>query len=135
MGADPRSDVIAIQLDDRFRNRGVIVVSLDGSLNTFSSVSVIKVLEPELFVRFRHFVFDFGKLSFIDSIGLSAMVTIFKRIDREGGTLRVINVSDAVRTVFEITKIIRKIPIAADLESALREVAAVEGGIPDVPTA
>lgn len=135
MGADPRSDVIAIQLDDRFRNRGVIVVSLDGSLNTFSSVHVIKVLEPELFTRFRHFVFDFGKLSFIDSIGLSAMATIFKRIDRKGGTLRVINVSEAVRTVFEITKIIRKIPIAASLEAVLEEIATLEGGTPDAPNA
>lgn len=127
MAVEPKSDVIAIRLDTTHANRGVLVVTLDGALNTFSSVQVMRVLEPGFFVRFRHFVFDFSRLTFIDSIGLSAMVTLFKRIDREGGTLRVARVSDAVRTVFEITKIIRKIPITESVDTALGEIASLEG--------
>lgn len=133
MAVDPKGEVIRIRLDDRHRNRGAIVVSLEGALNTFSSVQVMRVLEPELFTRYRHFIFDFAGLTFIDSIGLSAMVTLFKRIDREGGTLRVARVSDAIRTVFEITKIIRKIPITESVETALAEIAAPApaGEVPD----
>ncbi len=128
MTVEPRGDILAIRLDTAYEPRGVIVVTLEGALNTFSSVQMMRVLEPELFTRFRHFVFDLAGLTFIDSIGLSAMVTLFKRLDREGGTLRVARVSPAVRTVFEITKIIRKIPVAESVEAALREIASLEGG-------
>ena len=128
MAVEPKSDILAIRLDTTHEPRGVIVVTLTGALNTFSSVQMMRVLEPELFTRFRHFVFDLADLTFIDSIGLSAMVTLFKRLDREGGTLRVARVSPAVRTVFEITKIIRKIPAAESVDAALHEIATLEGG-------
>jgi anti-anti-sigma factor len=95
---------------------------LRGILNTFSSVQVMKILEPSIFTRFNHFVFDYEELTFIDSMGLSAMVIIFKRIESEQGTISVINVKDSIRTVFEITKVIRKIPILPTMEDALKQI-------------
>lgn len=120
MAIPPKEDILSIKIDDTHGERGVLIVGLSGILNTFSSVQLVRILDPEIFTRFHNFVFDYSELNFIDSMGLSAMVTIFKRIESEGGRLCVINVKDSIRTVFEITKVIRKIPVISDLEEAMR---------------
>lgn len=120
MTIPPKDDILSIRIDDSHGGRGILIVGLAGILNTFSSVQLVRILDPEIFTRFHHFIFDYSELNFIDSMGLSAMVTIFKRIESEGGRLCVINVKDSIRTVFEITKVIRKIPVIGTLEEAIQ---------------
>lgn len=124
MAVPPKDDILSIRLDDRHADRGVLIIALGGILNTFSSVQLVRILDPEIFSRYHHFIFDYAELNFIDSMGLSAMVTIFKRIESEGGCLCVIHVKDSIRTVFEITKVIRKIPVIDTLEAALAQLEA-----------
>jgi anti-sigma B factor antagonist len=54
---------------------------------------------------------NLARVEFIDSSGLGALVSALKRIGRPGA-LRVCGLNDAVRSMFELTRLNRVIPIA-----------------------
>ncbi|MDR1970581.1 MAG: STAS domain-containing protein [Treponema sp.] len=51
----------------------------------------------------RDMVLDFAGLSYLASAGLRCLIAAHKRIKAKNGRLSIINVSDAVREIFEIT--------------------------------
>jgi anti-sigma B factor antagonist len=57
-----------------------------------------------------HLVVNLARVEFIDSSGLGALVSALKRLGRPG-ELKVCGLSDAVRSMFELTRLNRVIPI------------------------
>ena len=53
----------------------------------------------------RRFVIDFSETGYIDSSGLGVLVSLSKKIREQGGELRLINLNDDLRTLFELTKL------------------------------
>jgi anti-sigma B factor antagonist len=52
----------------------------------------------------QRIILDLGAVAFVDSSGLGVLVGAFRKLeDTSGGRLRVENVQDGVRKVFEIT--------------------------------
>ena len=72
--------------------------------------------------RFRYFVFDLARLTYVGSIGLRVLVGLGNRV-RADGYLAVCNVSAPIRTVFDLTKVstlLRLFPTRADAVDAAR---------------
>lgn len=59
-------------------------------------------------------VLDFSGVVFIDSTGLASLVSLYKRTEREGRGLRIVELQDQVRGIFEITQLHTLLPL--DLE-------------------
>jgi anti-sigma B factor antagonist len=57
-----------------------------------------------------HLVVNLARVEFIDSSGLGALVSALKRIGRPG-ELKVCGLNEAVRSMFELTRLNRVIPI------------------------
>ena len=55
----------------------------------------------------RKFLVDFGQTGYIDSSGLGVLVSLSKRIREQNGDLRLSNLNDDLKTLFELTKPIR----------------------------
>jgi anti-sigma B factor antagonist len=53
----------------------------------------------------QEFVIDFSETSYIDSSGLGVLVTLLKRVRERRGKLRLANLNDDLRQVFELTKL------------------------------
>jgi anti-sigma B factor antagonist len=54
-----------------------------------------------------HLVFDFGPVEFVTSEALGVLVRLHKRVAATGGGLTLLNLSEGVYEVFEVTKLTR----------------------------
>ncbi len=121
MAVETKEEILSIKIDTEYCNRKILLLSLSGILNTFSSVKLVKSIPQEFYDETPNFVFNFEKLNFVDSMGLSSLVTIFKKLEKKQGTICMINVKESIRTVFEITRIIEKIPIFSSIEEYIQK--------------
>ena len=61
-------------------------------------------------------IFDFKKVSFMDSAGIGLIIGRYKQTNCFGGKLEVVNVNSKIRKVFEMSGILNIIPILDDFE-------------------
>jgi anti-sigma B factor antagonist len=79
----------------------------------------------------RQFVVDLGRVEFIDSSGLGALISALKLLRANGGELKLANASEPVQSVLEITKLLRVFethPSAEEALSSFASAGAVAGG-------
>lgn len=48
---------------------------------------------------------DMSGLDYISSSGLSVLIKTYKRLDEHGESMKIINMSDRIRDVFELTRL------------------------------
>lgn len=77
-----------------------------------------RVLE-ELEGGARRFLIDFAGTAYIDSSGLGVLVSLSKKIREQGGELRLANLNEDLRTLFELTKLDTLFHIAGSRDEAL----------------
>ena len=98
----------------------VVVVDVDGQLIVGNRQELkLKMLE-ELDKGGRKFLIDFAKTGYIDSSGLGVLVSLSKKIREQGGELRLANLNDDLRTLFELTKLDTLFQIADTRERAMQ---------------
>lgn len=59
----------------------------------------------------RKVIFDFNKVSFMDSAGIGMMIGRYKMVNMIGGTTQMKNVKTSIKKIFEMSGITRIIPI------------------------
>ncbi len=96
---------------------GILVVELGGEINISSSPELKRAFEK---VQAAKVVMNLTRVSYIDSSGLATLVEILKKVKGKGGALMLTNVSDKVRSLFEITKLDKLFGIYASDEVALK---------------
>lgn len=89
----------------RFVHRSVC---LDAANSEVMADSLTAHLEGR---RTTHLVFDFGPVEFVTSETLSVLVGLHKRVVAIGGCLTLLNLSEGVYEVFEVTKLTRLLRI------------------------
>jgi anti-sigma B factor antagonist len=67
----------------------------------------------------RHLVVDLADVSFMDSSGLSVLVSGFKAMREGGGEMSVVCPNAAIAKIFSITGLDRVFPIHPSLDEAL----------------
>ena len=91
------------------KNRdGVIVLKPIGKIIGLASAEFRAAIIDELkgSTQSPNFVFDFGDVSRIDSVGIGVLVGLHVSIAQRGGQVGIINVGDNIRNVFVIAKLI-----------------------------
>lgn len=96
-----------------------IVIEVGGELD-YGSVSsfrerVLRVIEQ----YGRRIVVDLTDLDFMDSSGLGALVSLWRRAGESGGSLRVANPNSSIARMFRWTGLERRLPIFPDVSAAL----------------
>ncbi len=66
----------------------------------------------------REIVFDFNKVTFMDSAGIGMLIGRYKMIKRLGGNANLKNVSPSVKKIFEMSGVLKLIPIQDNEEIA-----------------
>ena len=82
-----------------------VTVTVEGQLVAGNRQQLREAVLPEIDRGARHFVIDFADTGYIDSAGLGALVSLSKRIREADGTLRLTNLNEDIRTLFELTKL------------------------------
>ncbi len=78
-----------------------LTIALEGRLDTISSPQLEDVLSSSL-GGVQELVFDFSRLDYLSSAGLRVLLSAQKRMSSQG-TMKLCNVNDTIREVFEIT--------------------------------
>jgi anti-sigma B factor antagonist len=82
-----------------------VVISVEGQLIAGNRQQLKEAVLPEIDRGARQFVIDFADTGYIDSAGLGVLVSLSKRIRESDGTLRLANLNEDLRTLFELTKL------------------------------
>ncbi|MBI9031949.1 STAS domain-containing protein [bacterium] len=97
-------------------NVGVLKVS--GRLDAYNSTEF-----KESFTKYTeqtvNFVLDLSNLDFLDSTGLGSLVACLKAISEKDGDIRIANMSEKPRMVFEITRAYKIFEIFDDVDVAI----------------
>ena len=97
----------------------VVVVDVDGQLIVGNRQELKQKVLDELEKDERKFLIDFANTGYIDSSGLGVLVSLSKKIREQGGELRLSNLNEDLRTLFELTKLDTLFNISESREEAL----------------
>ena len=98
---------------------GITVIDVKGQLIVGNRQELKQRVLDELETGARRFLVDFSGTGYIDSSGLGVLVSLSKKIREQGGELRLANLNDDLRTLFELTKLDTLFHIASNREEAL----------------
>jgi anti-anti-sigma factor len=101
------------------RHQDVLIVEVDGQLVVGNRQELKQRILDEVEAGARKVLIDFARAGYIDSSGLGVLVSLAKRLREEGGELRLANLNDDLRSLFELTKLDTLFPIADTRERAL----------------
>jgi len=97
----------------------VCVVSVEGQLIVGNRQELKQKVLDEIERGDRKFLVDFSQTGYIDSSGLGVLVSLSKKIREHGGELRLTNLNEDLKTLFELTKLDTLFQIAETRERAL----------------
>lgn len=106
---------------------GIMIYYLPSELDHYAAEKIKRksegVFEQE---RIRYLIFDFEKTTFMDSSGIGLITGRFRRIHDSGGSVYVVNVSENIDKLLDMSGIYRIIKKFDTTEDIMREL--VEGG-------
>lgn len=97
------------------------VLELFGEIDINNSPEFRKVFDRLIKEDRKKILLNFSQISYIDSSGLATLVEMLQRLKRIGGILRLCNLSEKVKGLFEITKLDKLFSIFASEEEALKD--------------
>jgi anti-sigma B factor antagonist len=98
------------------KEHGVYVVLPKGEINT-QTHQILEDRVSEFLSKARAIVFEMGEVSYISSMGLSAIFRIKLSVEENGGMMALVNMQPQVQLVFETMKILSP-QIFASLQEA-----------------
>ncbi len=105
----------------RFENKdGIMICAAEGDIDINTSPQVKKSFDKVMKDKNAKVLINLQKVEYIDSSGLATLVEILKNIKNYGGKLKISNLSNKVRSLFEITKLEKLFDIADSQDEALK---------------
>jgi len=97
----------------------ITVIDVEGQLIVGNRQELKQKVLQELEGGQRKFLIDFAQTGYIDSSGLGVLVSLSKKIREQGGELRLSNLNEDLRTLFELTKLDTLFQISRTRDDAL----------------
>ena len=89
-----------------------LVFEMEEEIDEYSVQNIKRRMDNEI-QRYmpKEVIFDFSNVSFMDSAGIGLIIGRYKLIDMIGGELKVANVNLQIQKIFEMSGLLRLIPI------------------------
>lgn len=106
-------------MEINIENRGeAVVLRCVGSLDA-DTVALFKKRANELFDGgASKLIMDATGISFIDSMGLGAMIALLRRTRKKNGDLKIFGLNKSVREIFDITRLHKLFDVCKDIDEA-----------------
>ena len=98
---------------------GVDVFQLEGEIDLHYAPVLRTLLQNKVRAKCRALVMDLSAVTFIDSSGLAAIIEYFRDSGDCDGILCLTGLNDALRTIFEIVRLDKVIPIFGSRPEAI----------------
>lgn len=87
------------------RQGDTILIQVEGQLVAGNRQQLREAVTSEIDRGVRNFVIDFSDTGYVDSAGLGALVSLSKKVREANGSLRLTNLNEDLRTLFELTRL------------------------------
>jgi anti-sigma B factor antagonist len=109
-----------MQIAER-ENGAVTVLDLSGKITLGEDGNLLKdKLHSLLHQNKKNILFNLAQVSYVDSAGLGAIVSAYTTVTREGGTLKLANVTKKLQDLLSITKLLTVFETFDSEDEALR---------------
>lgn len=98
----------------------VIILRLEGRFDSYTVPPIRDLLQKATLREPANIVVNLEKINFIDSTALSTLVASMKWARQQGGDLRLCNLQQPVRMIFELTRLDRAFEILAGEKEAVQ---------------
>ena len=95
------------------------VIALEGEIDLHQSPHLKQQLAAVIARRPACVLVDLGRVTYMDSSGLAALVEAFQRLSNDGGKLGLFGLGQSVRHIFEIARLDQVFQIFPDVDTAL----------------
>ncbi len=96
---------MGLRIELKEKEEGVFLILPSGSIDT-QTYSLLEEKVNPLLEQAKAIIFDMKEVSYISSMGLSAIFRIKKALEDKSGTIAIINLQPQVKKVFEIIKVL-----------------------------
>lgn len=121
--AEPKSRIRERDVDER-----TTIVAVEGEIHVSTAPEFSGVLNAAIDGGRTALVLDLTGVMFIDSTGLSVLLTALRRVTHAGGRMALVCSNPTVLRLFEITRLDTTFDIHAEVETAVALVQATAGG-------
>jgi anti-sigma B factor antagonist len=98
----------------------VTIVEISGRIVLGEESAAVRDLVLELLGKGqKQILLNLGAVDYIDSVGLGSLVAAFTSVRRQGGELKLVNVTDRVTDIMQMTKLYTVFDIVKDEEAGL----------------
>lgn len=108
-----------MEITTETRTEHTVVVYLAGRLDLLATADAKRQLNQMVSEGYYQMVVDLAEIIFIDSSGLTALISGLKAARLAGGNLHLSRPGDEVLTILELTKLDRVIKIFSSVEEAV----------------
>jgi anti-anti-sigma factor len=107
-----------LQMDRESPSPSILIVRLTGKLSLESVNQFVTTMRTEPAPRL---VLDMGGLSFLDSAGVGALVSLFVSRRNHGKTLALAGLTQQGMAVMQVSGLLKLLPIFSNVESAVSQ--------------
>ena len=95
-----------------FKEDKLLLIKITEEIDHHSTEKIRRLADHEI-TRYmpRKVLFDFGKVSFMDSAGIGMVIGRYKTANMLGGTVEMTNVNPSIKKVFEMSGVLKIIPV------------------------
>ncbi len=96
----------------------VTIIEIDGEVDLYSSPALRKVLLEMTKAQNKAILVDLAKVKYMDSSGVATLVEALQQVGKYEGKLKLANLRDAVKNVFELSRLDKVFDIYESVEDA-----------------
>ena len=104
---------------NKSKQQDVVICQVNGDIDINSSPDIRKTFDELIRDKEKKIVISLKEVSYIDSSGLATLVEVLKKTRGYGGGLKLSNLADMVKGLFEITKLEKIFEIHNTAEEAI----------------
>lgn len=105
-------DFTKSELDD------IVLLTLKGNLDAITATELRPTIDELVANRRTKVIFDLQELSLIDSSGVGAIVSLFKRVRMLGGDVKIARLANQPKEIFRLLRLDRAFDLFETLEEA-----------------
>ena len=98
----------------------VLILTADGALDSHVSSAFADDLQRVIDSGARKLVIDCSRLGYVSSIGIAALIRLYKKVVERGGHVKLVGVQGPLARLLEITRLDQVFQTYPALEDALR---------------
>ncbi len=106
-----------MEIKEREKN-GIVILDIVGEIDLYNAPDIKGYVLKKIEMQRYNVIINMQDVSYIDSSGIGALISGLSNLKKYQGSLKITNIHDSVKKVFELTKLTSFFEIYPDVDVA-----------------